>query len=74
MRDGIFFLPAAAREGKCKLLEGWVVHETFFLCQVNAGRFGKYCGYCSPDLYFLWKVMKPVSKLIFVPFAELSWE
>lgn len=73
MRDGICS-PAAARGGKCKLLEGWVVHETFFLCQGNAGRFGKYYGYCSPDLYFPGKVMKPVSKLIFVPFAKLSQE
>lgn len=68
-----FVLTAAAWGGKCKLLEGWVVHETFFLCQENASRFGKY-GSRGPDLYFPWKVMKPVSKLISVPFAKLCWE
>lgn len=45
-----------------------------FFSQVNAGRFGKYYVSRSPDLYFLGKVMKPVSKLIFVPFVELPLE
>lgn len=64
-----FVLPAAGRGGKCELLEGCVVHETFFSCQVNAARFGKYYVYCSPDWSFPWKVMKPVSKLIFFFFC-----
>lgn len=46
------------------------MHEVFVFCQVNAGGFGKYYVYRGPDLYSLWKVMKPVSKLIFVPFAK----
>lgn len=65
-----FVLPAAVRGGKRELLEGWVVHETFFFWQVQAGRFGKYYVYCSPDLYFPQKVMKPVSQLIFLSLLQ----